>query len=158
MNNQRACTICKIIKPFSEFYLDTRFNIPFSRCKNCYNEKCRKYRSSETGKKTYRNWVTTNGKIVRHNAITKWRSLNANKRSAHTAVSNALRDGKLFKQPCKYCNNPIVEAHHESYEKEHWLNVIWLCKKHHVDVTYFDNSDCKLTLITHLDDLSLRSK
>ncbi len=136
MNNQRVCTICKIIKSFSEFNWDKRFNIPFSRCKLCFNLKCKEYRNSKAGKAVYRNWVTTKGKKVRHAAMTKWRSLNPNKRKAHSAVSNALRDGKLTKQPCKECSNPISEAHHTSYDPENWLNVVWLCKSHHTTITY----------------------
>lgn len=136
MNNQRICTICKKIKQFSDFNWDKRFNLPFSRCKPCYNYKCREYRQSEQGKKNYRKWVTTNGKVVRQNAMAKWRSLNSNKRKAHSAVSNALRDGRLLKQPCVKCNNPISEAHHESYEKEKWLSITWLCKTHHTEITF----------------------
>ncbi len=145
MNNQRICTTCKTIKPFSDFNWDSRFNLPFSRCKPCYNKKCKDYRESKQGKENYRKWVTTTGKQVRNKAMAKWRSLNSNKRKAHTAVSNALRDKKIFKLPCKQCNNLIVEAHHHSYEKENWLNVTWLCKKHHTIITYNLDADSFLS-------------
>lgn len=136
MEQKRACTLCNTIKLFSEFNWDKRFNIPFSRCKLCFNAKCREYRHSQQGKDNYRKWLINNGRKVRAKAVAKWRQLNKNKRSAHTAVSNAIRDGRLFKEPCNKCQNPIAEAHHTSYDKENWLNVTWLCKLHHTVETY----------------------
>jgi hypothetical protein len=51
------------------------------------------------------------------------------KRIARSAVSNAIRDGRLFKQPCQVCSSSKSEAHHLDYSKP--LEVIWLCKLHH---------------------------
>lgn len=136
MENKRECTLCKITKPFSEFHWYKSLNIPFSRCKNCFNGICKKYRDSIKGKENYRNWLDKNGRNVRAKAISKWRSNNKNKRSAHTAISNALRDKRLFKKPCEICQNPIAEAHHTSYDEINWLNVTWLCKLHHTEITY----------------------
>jgi len=48
---------------------------------------------------------------------------------ARTAVGNALRDGRLVRQPCKICGNPESEAHHPDYSKP--LEVVWLCKACH---------------------------
>lgn len=139
MENTRICNNCKIIKSFSLFHWDKINNIPKSICKLCYNAQCKKYRKSKAGKQTYRKWVTSlKGKKVRHNAITKWRELNAIKRSAHTAVSNALRDKRLTKLPCCKCGKLKSEAHHTSYEPEDWLKVIWFCKKHHSEITFKD--------------------
>lgn len=136
MEEQRICTACKIIKNFSEFHWYKKWDIPFSRCKECYNAKCKQYRKSKQGKDNYREWIKGNGKIVRHKAISKWRKNNPGNRSAHTAVSNAIRDGRLLRQSCAICQNPVTEGHHTSYAPENWLNVIWLCKKHHTEETY----------------------
>lgn len=54
------------------------------------------------------------------------------RRSAHIAVGNAVRDGKLFKQPCFICGSTKVEAHHPDYSAP--LDVVWLCKPHHEEV------------------------
>lgn len=43
--------------------------------------------------------------------------------------TQAVRSGKLFKQPCEVCGNQKSEAHHEDYDKP--LDVIWLCRLHH---------------------------
>lgn len=48
---------------------------------------------------------------------------------ARLAVANALRSGKLVRQPCEVCGAPKVHAHHDSYRKP--LDVRWLCSKHH---------------------------
>ncbi len=51
------------------------------------------------------------------------------RRLARTAVSNAIRDKRLVRQPCEVCNNPKVQAHHIDYSKP--LEVRWLCLEHH---------------------------
>lgn len=55
------------------------------------------------------------------------------RRSAGRAISNAIRDGKLTRQPCEVrkCKEPFAEAHHDDYSKP--LDVRWLCKKHHTE-------------------------
>lgn len=53
---------------------------------------------------------------------------------AHAHVGAALKNGKLFKNPCEVCCTTEVEAHHDDYSKQ--LNVRWLCKKHHSEVHY----------------------
>lgn len=59
----------------------------------------------------------------------KFRRENPEKYAAHVAVSNAVRDGKLKKQPCIVCKSGDAHAHHEDYSKP--LDVIWLCPEHH---------------------------
>jgi len=51
------------------------------------------------------------------------------KRAAHTATSNAIRDGRLQRTPCFVCGDERVEAHHPDYGQP--LQVVWLCVKHH---------------------------
>jgi hypothetical protein len=49
---------------------------------------------------------------------------------AHYLVTAAIRDKRLFKQPCIFCgNNEKVHAHHRDYSKP--LEVTWLCAKCH---------------------------
>jgi hypothetical protein len=51
-------------------------------------------------------------------------------RKATLLVGNAIRGGRLTKQPCEKCNAAEnVQAHHEDYSKP--LEVTWLCRKHH---------------------------
>jgi hypothetical protein len=59
----------------------------------------------------------------------EWRKDNPDGYKAQTAVGNAIRDGKLIKQPCQVCRSEDVEGHHEDYSKP--LEVEWLCSRHH---------------------------
>lgn len=60
---------------------------------------------------------------------TDWGKRNPHQKTANTAVSNAIRDGKLFKpDKCSRCPETSgIEGHHWCYREENWLNVIWLC-------------------------------
>lgn len=55
---------------------------------------------------------------------------NREKIYARKQVYLNLRAGRLKKEPCWACGNPLVQAHHEDYKKP--LEIIWLCKVHHV--------------------------
>ena len=48
---------------------------------------------------------------------------------ARQAVSNALRDRRLSRDPCEVCGIAKVQAHHDDYDKP--LDVRWLCFQHH---------------------------
>lgn len=58
---------------------------------------------------------------------------NPDQKHARDAVYRALKEGRLLKPDhCKECpETQRLEGHHESYAKEHWLDVEWLCKKCH---------------------------
>ena len=59
----------------------------------------------------------------------EWRERNPEKRIAHHAVENAVRNGTLVKQRCAVCGAPGTQAHHPDYSRP--LDVIWLCPEHH---------------------------
>lgn len=51
---------------------------------------------------------------------------------ARNRVGYLVRSGILERQPCCVCGSEVqVEAHHDSYAKEDWDRVRWLCKDHH---------------------------
>ena len=53
--------------------------------------------------------------------------------AANSAVSHAIRDGRLKRLPCTVCGaHEHVQAHHEDYQKQ--LAVVWLCRKHHQEL------------------------
>lgn len=54
------------------------------------------------------------------------------KAAANSATSNAIRDGRLIRQPCEACGEMNVEAHHDDYTRP--LEVRWLCRRHHLAV------------------------
>lgn len=59
----------------------------------------------------------------------KWRARNPEKVKAHWTINNAIRYGKIVRQPCINCGNTKSHAHHSDYSKP--LDVIWLCHNCH---------------------------
>lgn len=142
---ERACNVCKVAKPESDFYSGV-----LSRCKECHKAAVKKNRAenveyyrafdrarawlpdrvlarNETRKRRQSDPELRARDLGRRNA---WASKHAIKRHAHNAVSNAIRDGKLAPQPCERCGDAIgVQAHHEDYTKP--LDVNWLCPSCH---------------------------
>lgn len=74
---------------------------------------------------------TPRGKARASAAKRAWEARNPSRKSATTAVHNALRDGLLQRLPCFVCGGP-AEAHHPDYS--HPLAVSWLCDQHHKQV------------------------
>src|SRR3990167_4334063 len=77
------------------------------------------YRQSPAGKASHAKY---NAKILANPA-------DQLKQIARSAISHAIRDGKLLSQPCEVCGEPKAQAHHKDYTKP--LTVNWLCAKHH---------------------------
>lgn len=51
---------------------------------------------------------------------------------ARNRVNYLLRRGLITRQPCCVCGTAEnIEAHHDSYAREDWDVVRWLCKAHH---------------------------
>ena len=56
------------------------------------------------------------------------------RRAATAAVSRARKRGELEPTVCARCGaQEGVEAHHDSYAREDWLKVTWLCRLCHDD-------------------------
>jgi len=70
------------------------------------------------------------GKKDKH-AVRRYHRLSPQKRAAHVATGNAIRDGRLIRQPCAVCGHEPAEAHHDDYSKP--LDVRWLCTAHHAE-------------------------
>jgi len=56
----------------------------------------------------------------------------ASRGACHSAVTKALKNGSLKKQPCAVCGTTDeVHAHHGDYSRP--LDVVWLCPNHHAE-------------------------
>lgn len=51
--------------------------------------------------------------------------------NAYQAVRVALKSGLLAKKECEVCGEQKTHAHHDSYFRDKWLSVRWLCKRCH---------------------------
>lgn len=89
----------------------------------------RRYRETQKGK----DMVSRYRKSDKYKKMVKVAiAINQDKYKARNAVSNAIRDGKLLRMPCMICGDERSEGHHHNgYSKDHMLDVIWLCVKHH---------------------------
>lgn len=67
-------------------------------------------------------------------ATREWNARNPEKRRAYNRVQDAMRAGKLKREPCGRCGGGKTEAHHHDYSKP--LDVTWLCKPCHVAKHY----------------------
>ena len=67
----------------------------------------------------------------RSTLLAEWRDRNPEAYRAHNAVNNAIKVGKLVRQPCSVCGEVRSAAHHEDYSKP--FDVIWFCHRHHTE-------------------------
>lgn len=93
---------------------------------NILNRERHKARNLRSAKK-----LGETRKIITRKSITQYRENYPNRHQAHRSVEAALRIGRLTPEPCKYCGELKTQAHHDSYVQTEWLNVTWLCRKHH---------------------------
>ena len=145
MTDMKTCFRCFQTKPLSAFYKhaqmrDGRLN----KCIECTKadvtqnrlaklEHYRKYdrnRASRpdrvAARKAYQQ--TTEGKLAVARAHHKYEVTHAIRRKAQIATGNAIRGGRLVRQPCFICGAK-AQAHHPDYDRP--LDVTWLCSKHH---------------------------
>jgi ribosomal protein S27AE len=137
-DTDKKCAKCGEVKLLAEFYSTTRKEggIWYSgRCRPCHLAHCKELRTSENGREVNRAWRKTEaGAASRRNGLATWREKNKEKRNAHTVISNAIRDNRLKRQPCRICGDPFGEAHHLSYDDPY--NVDWLCKLCHMKIHF----------------------
>lgn len=96
-----------------------------------YREYDRKRADKPHRVRARREYVQTDaGKEARRKATRSYRERNPMRKAAHHAVGNAIRDGKLVRQPCEVCQSTDrIHAHHDDYTKP--LDVRWLCEPCH---------------------------
>jgi ribosomal protein L37AE/L43A len=134
MVSAKPCFKCGETKPLAEFY-------PHPMMSDGHLNKCKPCAISDVRRDRRLNPAVQERDRARGNrqtaeSIRAYREKNPAAYKAHTAVSNAVRDKRLFKEPCLFCGNEKVHGHHRDYSKP--LDVIWLCAKcHHRLHAYF---------------------
>lgn len=139
----RACRTCGDEKSLMDFYRQTNGSLQRD-CKDCWKAyvkanrlaRAAHYSSYEKARATAPHRVearkryaqTPGGKAATSRANRRFIERNPAKRAAHVLVGNALRDGRLIRQPCEVCGER-AQAHHDDYGKP--LDVRWLCPTHH---------------------------
>ena len=129
MNKSKKCFKCKVELPLSDFYKhklmkDGRLN----KCKACAKKDAMNYRLDNIDR--IRAYDRKRGNRQSRDYLVAYRAAYPNKYRAVGIVNHAVRDGRLFKEPCEVCGAEIsVHAHHDDYLKP--LNIRWLCAVHH---------------------------
>lgn len=140
----KICFKCGIKKLLDYFYFQKRMSDGYlNKCKECTKQDVREnYSDNFDHYKDYEEarFATPERKAYVTIKQREHRAKNPEKYKARTAVSNAVRDKRLFKKPCEECDNEIAQAHHEDYSKQ--LEVKWLCfechRKEHNQLKYLD--------------------
>lgn len=138
----KTCFACKAKLPLGEFYAHPMMGDGhLGKCKSC----CKKYardrrRDPEAGERIReydrnRFHHDERRRAVHDERSRTYRFRHPEKYQARVIMHNAARDGKIDRRPCMVCGSKKSEAHHPDYSKP--LDVIWLCKKHHVDIHYY---------------------
>ena len=137
----KECFKCKESKPLSEFYKHPQMGDGYlGKCKECakrdsraqgtdkeYDRKRNVLPHRVAAREAYAK--TEAGKRARIRGTRAYRLKYPAKTKARNMVGNAVRDGKLFREPCGDCGAEKAHAHHDDYAKP--LNVRWLCPAHH---------------------------
>ena len=131
----RVCKTCNTEKPLGEFYAHPRGADGIQpHCKECHKANMRRNRREKID--YYREYDIRryHESPERQAKVLAWykRTIESSPamRKATHMVSNAIRDGRLIRQPCEVCGDPKSEAHHRDYLKP--FDVMWLCRSHHI--------------------------
>ena len=136
----KTCRVCKQIKLLSEFYkytkmLDNHLNL----CKSCSLKQMKKYRQTERGKTEYENYQkhyrqSEKCKATFRAATKRYSAQYPNRIKAANAVNHAIRAGRLPRPDSLQCScsKQAIQYHHPSYEPEHWLNIVPMCRVCHL--------------------------
>lgn len=145
----KRCFKCGEEKPIQEFSIHRRMKDGhLNKCKACARDYARLHRKEinpsyykpyedsrwdrpdrVAARKAYQR--TDRGRAALAIASRRFAEKYPEKRSAHCAVANALRGGKLQRLPCEVCGTTKAHAHHDDYSKP--LVVRWLCAVHHAE-------------------------
>jgi len=141
----KICKRCNVEKPFKDFYVHKAMADGYlGFCKECTKSRVSKHREINieyvrqydkeranlphrvAAREAYSK--TEAGKLAIKKAHQNYVETYPLRRAAHIITGNAIRDGRLKKQPCLICGGNS-EAHHPDYSRP--LDVVWLCSKHH---------------------------
>ena len=128
----KRCFKCMCEKPLEDFYKHVAMGDGHSgKCKDCTKVDALRHRQENLEKiRSYdRMRASMPHRIAnRIRIVAEYVERFPNRKKANTAVGNAVRDGRIKKQPCWACGEKAV-AHHPDYDRP--LDVVWLCQAHH---------------------------
>ena len=135
----RMCRGCGLTKPVAEFYV-RKDGWRYFDCKRCYQAKFRDWRKEYRKRPEVRARKVIQDRLYvrsekgralqRRRSKQDYRGPNAYQVKARLAVSHAIREQRLVRQPCEVLGcGARAQAHHHDYSRP--LDVSWLCPPHH---------------------------
>ncbi len=133
----KKCFKCLVEWPLHYFYKHKEMKDGhLNKCKSCAKKDSNKHRDEniERVRQYDRDRFKNSPERQAFNAAnTKaYRIKYPERYKAHNAVNNAVRDGRLKKEPCCICGSLNSQGHHEDYSKP--LEVVWVCALHHKEI------------------------
>lgn len=141
---KKVCIACGGEFGLGEFYVHPAMaDGHLGKCKSCCKEQATARRQNKLeevraydrrrGKlphrlKQNREYLAANPEKKRR-YIKTYQQKYPEKAKAVRTLNNAVRDGRIQKQPCEVCGSKESQAHHDDYLKP--LEVKWLCDSHH---------------------------
>ena len=110
------CYGCRRPKEYADFFRNKSQSDGYGNlCRPCSRER-------EHHRAPYRDWSD-------HHARRRQKPDYAAKLKARMAVKEAVKTGRLTREPCVECDDPRSEGHHHDYARP--LDVVWVCSLHH---------------------------
>jgi hypothetical protein len=153
----KRCRQCGKRKPLSEFYEHQKMaDGHLNKCKACVKSRVRVHRENnldhiraydrERGQSKARK-LANKRRAPRY--VGRYKTVKVGEsqaRRARVILGNAVKAGKIQRQPCEGCGSTShIHAHHEDYLKP--LDVIWLCPichgKRHREINDLDRHNGK---------------
>lgn len=129
--DMKRCKKCGVEKPDDGFYKLSKSEKRDSTCKDCVKARARARRFDPEKREAILAYDRKRGARQGPEYLAQYRAANMSKYKAHSAVTNAVRDGRLERpNRCDHCGTDCKpHGHHEDYNKP--LEVIWLCAECH---------------------------
>ena len=130
----KTCFKCGQTKRSCEFYRHSKMGDGLlGKCMECTKRDVREHRRTHESVREYDRRRYRDNKERRlkgaENAA-RWKVQHPDGYRAHYLVGNAIRDGRLKREPCANCGTTkLVNAHHDDYSRP--LDVHWLCATCH---------------------------
>jgi hypothetical protein len=128
----KRCFKCDAELPIVNFYKHPMMaDGHLGKCKACTRYDVRQNRKAKAD--YYREYDRERSKEPKRiKAISRSARKDPVKYHARITLQNAVARGKVTRQPCEQCGDVRTDAHHPDYTKP--LEVVWLCRKHHMAV------------------------
>lgn len=129
-DKMKICFKCNVQKPLSEFYKHPAMaDGHLGKCKICAKKDDYIHRHESPSREKILAYDRNRGNRQTLKDLQDYRIKYPKKYKAHGIVGRAIRNKKLFSEPCEICGKENTHAHHDDYDKP--LNVRWLCAEHH---------------------------